>query len=194
MTAKKKKAAKKSAKKQAKKLTKRQQAAKLERSRMLKRERDRRYREAHREEKRARDREYQRKRREAIRTEKTKPKPKHGDNRGPRTKDNGGTVEIRWKHRILIGGPADRESELRERLRGMLLTSLERCEMFTASGLAERYADQIADEVPFVAVEGAPPIVRLDSVDVLYANPPNGWKWWSRIRGGSDTIDPGDWA
>lgn len=189
-----KKTAKKAAKKPAKKAAKRELAAKQARARELKRERDRRYREAHREEKRARDRKYQAKRRERVRAEREKPKKNHGDNRGKRTKGNGGTVEIRWKHRILIGGPADREDELRERLRGMILASLERCEMFAASGLSERYADQIADEVPYVSVEGAPGVVRLDSVDVLYQNPPNGWKWWSRIRRDEDTVDPGEWA
>lgn len=180
-----------------KKLTKKQQAAKLERARELKRERDRRYREKHREQKRERDREYQHKRRERIRKEKSKPKPKpkrHGENRGERTKQNGGTVEVRWRHRILIGGPADREEDARAELRELLLESLERCPVFTASGLSERYAEQIAEEAQYVAVEHADPIVRVDSVDVLYRNPPNGWKWWSRIRRGEDTIDPGEWS
>lgn len=177
-----------------KKPSKRELAAKQARARELKRARDARYRERHREEKRARDRAYQAKRRAKIKAEKAKAAKKHGENRGERTKENGGTVEIRWSGKILIGGPAASEESARRALRDAIYENLSRCEMFDASGLADRYADEIADQVEYVEAEDAPPIVRIDSFDAIYRNPPNTWKWWSRVRSGDDTIDPGEWA
>ena len=121
------------------------------------------------------------------------PKGKRGS-RGRRTARNGGQVQVSYRASVLIGGPASMEDEIRAELLERLGGSLHRCPMFSASGMADRYADEIAASVPYVVREGVEPIVRLDSVDVLYRNPPNHWKWWSRIRDGEDTIEPGEWA
>jgi len=121
------------------------------------------------------------------------PKGKRGG-RGKRTNRNGGQVQFSYRASILIGGPADAEDDVRAELLERLGGSLHRCPMFSGSGMADRYADQIAASVPYVVREGAAPIVRIDSVDVLYRNPPNHWKWLSRVRNGEDTIEPGEWA
>lgn len=124
-------------------------------------------------------------------------------NRGRGTRQNGGVVEINWKGKILLGGPLNREDELRDELEERLRDWLDECPMFKASGLSERYAFQIAYSTTYqVPKTGrardshgrfveAPSVIRVIKLDVIYRNPPKGRKWWVRIRDDANTVDPG---
>lgn len=128
-----------------------------------------------------------------------------GRGHGRRTRDNGGTVHIEWLGKILIGGPAHREGELRDELEERLREWLDECPVFKQSGLSERYAFQIAYATTYQVPRSrprdergrfteAPSVLRVLKLDVIYANPPKGNKWWIRIRDDENTVYPGEWV
>lgn len=125
--------------------------------------------------------------------------------RGKGTMSNGGIVQVEWTGKILIGGPAAAEEDVRNRLEGRVRRWLEECDVFMTSGLAAEYAFKIAwgatyqvrnrmrnpDTGRFIKVR---PVMRIVSLDVIYRNPPKGDKWWVRLRNDQNTVDPGWWV
>lgn len=105
----------------------------------------------------------------------------------------GDEVIIRHQGRIALGGPPDREGELRERLERRLLRQFDKCPMFRASGLSERMAFQIAWSAPYQTPRrrSRATICKVLHLDVIYQNPPKAEKWWARIRHDRGTVDPG---
>jgi hypothetical protein len=104
-------------------------------------------------------------------------------------------LKVRKKGWVILGGPARSESEARRRLEERLYEHLSECFYLDDSGRAAHYAQEIASEVPY-QVKGTRIVVDIH-LDVLYRNPPGGWKWWVSIRtdeGGQtvNNVEPGD--
>lgn len=96
------------------------------------------------------------------------------------------TIFVRWKGTIILAGAQSDESDLRNKIERKLSRSLHRCPYLSMSGLADRYAFQIAWGAKFVVNKRTAAIIQ--HLDVVYLNPGSHWKWWARWRDGKDKL------
>ena len=90
------------------------------------------------------------------------------------------SLKVKWTGRVKLAGPARSEVEARTRLEEQLYDILSQCYYLDDSGRAAYYAEKITAEVPY-RVAGTKIVVAAE-LNVLYKNPPLGWKWWGRIQ------------
>lgn len=96
-------------------------------------------------------------------------------------------IVVRWKGTIIMAGPKRSESKIRESIEQRLAESLNRCPYLSMSGLADRYAFEIAWNAPYFVTKQRE-AARIEHLDVYYCNPPMHWKWWARFRQDRDTL------
>lgn len=119
-------------------------------------------------------------------------------------KSTGSGLEVKGQNiRISLAGPADQESRVRGDLDWQIYRRLidddHGCPAYlNDSGVAAKYATQIAQAVPYQAWKNPKKkdvVISIKSLDVKYRNPPYRWKWWISVRDDDEArVNAGDAA
>lgn len=102
---------------------------------------------------------------------------------------------LKTQHRglILLGGPAEDEIEMRQKLFERVYEWLDSAcpDRFGVTTLPERIAYDIAQAAQYHVTKSKKRVLVVKALDVNYRNPPKWWKQWIRIRDDEDVGESG---